>query len=110
MPKILIALLLVSTTAGAQFRRSATELAKENVQEYLTTKLFKNRSYQPVSFGELKARKEEDPDVAWCIQHTFTVTETKIQNDKKIPVQQLHQFMFYMDSKMRVLRSESFLE
>ena len=58
MRTILFLLLLIPAVSNAQFKRSATELAKDNIRDYLTQKLFKNLSYQPISFGELTENKE----------------------------------------------------
>ncbi len=50
--------LLLPVFGKAQFKRSATALAKENIQTYLTQKIFKDQPYQPVSFGELNVLKK----------------------------------------------------
>jgi len=110
MKKTLLLLLLIPAVVNAQFKRSATELAKETVREYLTGKLFKNGSYQPVHYGELTACKENDPAVAWSIEHKFEIINGQLGADKKDSVQQLYKFVFYFDKKMNVLRAESFFE
>ena len=108
MKKMIILLILLPAILNAQFKRSATELAKENIQEYLTGKLFKNQPYQAISYGKLAAQKEDDPSIVWSIEHKFAITEIEESRDKKMPVQKLHKFMFYFDNKMHVVRAESY--
>jgi hypothetical protein len=107
MKKIAFLLLLLPAVAKAQINRSATELAKENIQEYVTGKIFNGHQYKPVSYGILKTRKDEDPDVFWSIEHRFQITETETLADKKMSSQKPYRFMFYLDKKMKVLRAET---
>src|SRR5215831_13149183 len=94
MKKIIFLLILVPSVLNAQFKRSATELAKENIQDYLTSKLFKNQPYKAISYGELMARKEEDnPSIVWSIEHKFVFSDVEATTDKKIPAPKLHDFM-----------------
>ena len=105
----LFLLMLIPAVLNAQFKRSATELAKENIQEYLTTKLFKDQPYKAISYGELMGRRERsNSSIAWSITHRFAITEMESIADKKMPVEKLHQFMFYFDDKMNVIRAESY--
>jgi hypothetical protein len=94
----------------AQFKRSATELAKENAQEYLAHKVFKNQAYQSISYGDLRARRESDREIAWSIEHTFRIIENDVHDIRKTPVQKIHRFIFYFDNKMRVLGATSLFE
>ena len=105
---ILFLLLFLPAFMDAQINRSATELAKENIQEYLTAKLFKGLPYQPVSYGDLTPRKDKNSDITWSIEHKFEITETQTQADKKLAVQKLYRFLFYLDEKMKVLKAETF--
>jgi len=104
----LFLLLLFPAVLNAQINRSATELAKENIQEYVTSRLFSGHQYQPVSYGELKPREEKNQDVIWSITHKFEITETESHADKKISVQKSYEFVFYLDKKMKVRRAESY--
>ncbi len=108
MRRIVFLLSLLPVVVNAQINRSATELAKENIQEYIMEKIFNGRQYQPVSYGELKPRKEENPDIVWSIEHKFQIAETPTYTGKKIPLQKPYKFMFYLDRKMKVLRAETF--
>jgi hypothetical protein len=108
MRTIFFLLLFLPSAANAQFNRSATELAKENIRDYLTGKVFKDRPYQSVSYGELKSGKERDPNVSWTIEHRFEITETETGADKKTPVHKPYRFIFYLDKKMNVLKAETF--
>jgi|SRR5947207_11881772 len=95
---------------NGQINRSATELAKENIHEYLTGKIFKSHAYQPVSYGELKFLGKRDKEVKWTIVHKFEITETQKGADKKVEVQRPYDFIFYLDDKMRVLGARSYFE
>ena len=108
MKKMIFLLLIYPVLAYGQINRSATELAKENIQEYLTAKIFKNCTYQSISYGELIACKDNDAYVSWSIKHEFAITKNPIHQDEKVPEQKLYKFIFYLSDKMKVLRAESF--
>ena len=108
MQRIALLLLFFPAILNAQINRSATELAKENIQEYVTGKIFNGHPYRPVYYGELKPRKERNPDIVWSIEHQFEVLETQTEADKKQSVQKPYRFMFYLDRKMKVRRAETF--
>jgi hypothetical protein len=105
---ILFLLLLIPAFINGQINRSATELAKENIQDYLTCKIFSRRPYQPVSYGELKSHKERNPEIIWAIVHKFEITETPNYADKKASVQKPYKFIFFLDEKMKVRRAETY--
>jgi hypothetical protein len=107
MRTILFLSLLFPVAVNAQFKRSATELAKENIREYLTGKLFENRPYQSLSYGDLTPLKGNDPEIGSYIKHQFAITETQIHGNQKDSVLRAYQFIFYFDNRMRVLRAES---
>ena len=94
----------------AQINRSATELARENIHEYVTDKIFKNGAYQPISYGELRSAGVKDREVKWSIVHKFEITETQREASKKVEVQKAYDFIFYLDDKMRVVGARSYLE
>jgi len=96
--------------SNGQINRSATELAKENIHEYVTDKIFKSHAYQPISYGELKSVGTKDREVKWSIVHKFEIPETQREADKKVEVQKPYDFIFYLDDKMRVLGARSYLE
>jgi hypothetical protein len=108
MKNIIFLLLLLPALGQAQFKRSATELAKENIEIYLTKKVFQHRLYEPISFEEINAVKKNDQDIEWSIVHTFLITENKMKDEKLIPVQQSYKFVFYFNRKMEVVKAESF--
>ena len=91
-----------------QINRSATELAKENIHNYLSDKIFKEAPYQPISYGELKPEKERNADAKWSIVHKFKITETEIEADKKLSIQKPYNFIFYLDDRMQVIRARSY--
>ena len=109
MRKLPLLLMFLPLVINAQINRSATELAKENIQDYITTKLFNGHPYQSISYGELKQRKDsDDPDIAWSMQHKFQITEMQASGDKKLSSQKPYRFMFYLDRKMKVLKAVTF--
>jgi hypothetical protein len=107
MRTVIFLLLLLPVIANAQFKRSATELAKDRIKEYVTQKLFKDLSYQPGSFGQLTDSKSKDPEVTCFIRHKFLITEIQSHEDLKTPVQKEYQFVFYFDERMKVTAAES---
>lgn len=107
MKKILFLLLIYPALTYTQINRSASELAKENIQEYLKEKIFKNCSYQSISYGELTACKDNNVDIAWFIKHEFAIATDSLRGEKA-PGQKLYKFVFYLDDKMKVLRAESY--
>ncbi len=110
MKKFLFLLLLAPAIVNAQFKRSATELAKETIRDYVTGKLFKNGSYQSIGYGPINVCKEDDRAVVWSISHKFEIRSRQPGMDEKDSVQKVYHFMFYLDKRMNVLRAESFSE
>ena len=108
MRRLVLVIILLPAIIHAQINRSATELARENIRNYLAGKIFRNVPYQPVSFGELKAQKVRNGDTQWSIVHKFKITETEVEADKKISIQKPYDFIFYLDNKMQVIRARSY--
>lgn len=98
--------LLLPLFVNAQINRSANEFARETVEEYITTKLFKGQPYKSLSFDELKPREEKNKAINWSIAHKFFVTETVPGTDTTI--QHPYAFTFYLDKRMKVLRADAF--
>jgi hypothetical protein len=93
----------------AQVNRSASQLAHENIQDYLKAKLFKDQPYYPESFGDLKPLKENHSETAWIMEHKFQVAE-KVSKGRLKPVSvdnHPYWFFFFLDKKMRVVKAES---
>ena len=103
----LLLLLLFPVLINAQINRSATEFAKEQISEYITTKLFKRNSYQPVSYGELTEWQDKSSEIKWSINHKFEITELQNNYGKKVAVQKLCKFIFYFDDRMKIIRAET---
>ena len=103
---ILFLLLLMPAVSNAQFKRSATELAKDNIRDYVTQKLFKNPSYQPISFGELTNNGGGGSAFSSLIKHKFAITEIESHENLKVPVQKEYLFVFYFNDKMKVQMAE----
>jgi hypothetical protein len=107
MRTFLLLAFLLPLFAGAQINRSARELAGENIQEYISKKLFKDQPYKSVFYGDLKAYVEKKQDIAWTVEHKFEVTEGEM-SDKKATHQQTYKFLFYLNDKMEVKKAESY--
>jgi len=103
----LFLLLIFPVVINAQINRSATEFAKEKIEDYVTGKLFKNNSYKPVSYGKLKPLDEKNSGIKWVIQHEFEITESHSNTGKMEFVHKPYRFAFYFDEKMKVLKAES---
>jgi len=107
--RILLLLLLgVPFFAYGQVNRSANELARENVKEYIVTKLFKDLAYKPVSYTALKSQKQPHIDIAWSINHRFEIVDSQFVADRKTAVRKAYFFSFYLDKKLNVVTAESF--
>ena len=104
----LFLLLMLPVIVNAQVNRSATEFAKDNISEYITTKLFKGNLYKPVSYSELKHWEDKKAGIISLIEHKFEITEIQTNAGKKTPVQKPYTFTFYFNEKMKVIRAETF--
>ena len=105
---LLLFLLGAPFLSMAQIDRSANELAREKVQEYIVTKLFKDLPYKPVSYGNLKSQKQPQAEIAWSINHRFEIVDSQFVADKKIAVTKPYYFSFYLDKKLKVVAAESY--
>ena len=94
----------------AQINRSANELARDKVKDYIVTKIFKNMVYQPVSYGELQPQKQDHSETTWFISHKFEITDSQYVDDKKIAVRKPYFFSFYLDKKLKVLAAQSYFK
>jgi hypothetical protein len=103
-----ILLLIIPAIVNAQINRSATEFAKDNISEYITTKLFKGNLYKPVSYGELKFWAEKTSGITSIIEHKFEITEIESHNGKKESIQKPYKFIFFFNEKMKVVRAETY--
>jgi hypothetical protein len=107
---MLFILFILPVFTHAQINRSAKELASEKIQEYITAKLFINKPYRVVSFGEIKevGVKKKD-EIVWSIAHKFEITDGgKKSFDNSPEVSKQYNFLFYLDEKMKVLKAETF--
>ncbi len=107
--RIILILLLLPFVTKAQLNRSATALAHENISEYIHTKIFKRAAYKPVFYGALIPIKEADPNVRWRIEHRFEIAPTQTNPDTTVAAElQLHNFIFYLDKRLEVVKAEAF--
>ncbi|SHF48086.1 hypothetical protein [Flavisolibacter ginsengisoli] len=107
--RMILLFLVFPLMINAQVNRSASQLAQENIQDYLRSKLFKDQPYHPESFGELKPLKEDHSETSWIMEHKFQVAE-KVNKGSLKPVSldnHEYWFFFFLDKKMRVVKAES---
>jgi hypothetical protein len=108
MRLLLLILLSFPLFSKGQINRSANELAREKVQEYIVTMIFKDLGYKPVSYGELKPHKQPHSEMAWSINHRFEIVDSQFVNDKRVAVIKPYDFAFFLDKKLKVIGAESF--
>jgi hypothetical protein len=108
VPITLLFSVIFAANINAQENRSATELAKENIADYLSRKIFSGKNYIPETFQVLKSFKAPfKTNIAWTIGHEFSVAESStFANEKR--KKSRYGFLFYLDKKMTVLRAESY--
>ena len=107
----LLVLLLVAApfVANAQINRSATELAKEKIENYIVGKIFRRLPYKPVSYGLLEEVTTEGSSRAtWSILHRFEIIDSQFVSNKKRAVQKPYYFSFYLDKKLNVVSAERY--
>ncbi len=108
MRTTILILFLLPIISQAQVNRSANELARENVKDYVLLKIFRNENYQPVSYTVLKPIKQEHSPIVWSINHTFHIIDSQFVANKKIAVAQPYLFSFYLDKRLNVVLAEGF--
>jgi hypothetical protein len=107
---LVLLLLAAPFAAGAQINRSATELAKEKIENYIVSKVFKGLSYKPVSYGDLEeVTVEGSSHAAWSILHRFEIIDSHFVSNKKKAVQKPYYFSFYLDKKLNVVSAEQYV-
>jgi hypothetical protein len=106
----LILLLAVPFFASAQINKSANELAQEVTREYLVTKLFRGKNYQPIRYGELKAKNDKRSSVAWTLEHDFEVSDARPSGFNDIQNKHFYSFLFFLDKRMKIVKAESFMK
>jgi hypothetical protein len=104
---LFLLLMIIPFCARAQINKSAIQLAHENVDEYVTSKLFRNKFYTSVSFGILKERKDPDKETVWEMDHVFVIEEKHSTGSSASSTKQAYRFTFYFDNKMNITKAES---
>ena len=106
----ILLLILVSSPLFciAQINRSANEVARERVQEYICQKLFKNQLYDAGNYGELTVENNRDNHIAWSLTHQFEMTDSQFVADKRIAVRKNYSFSFYLDKKLNVIKADGY--
>src|SRR4026209_1023338 len=105
---LLFSLLSLPFFAGAQINRSANEVARESIQAYISQKLFIHQAYMAGEYGELQPQDDRESYVAWSITHQFEITDSQYVANKRIPVRTTHNFSFYLDKKLKVIKAEGY--
>jgi len=109
MKIILLALFILPTIAGAQFKKSAQELATENITKYLSNSVLKDRVFKIVSQGDMKNFNSKDSDISWFVEQQVETTDAqKISDGSSKTVKQLYNFTFYLDRRFEVLKSDCY--
>ena len=105
---LLVSLLTLPFFASAQINRSANEVARESIQEYISQKLFKNQAYTAGQYGDLQSQLDRESHVAWSITHQFEIMDSQYVSNKRIPVRTAYNFSFYLDKKLKVIKAEGY--
>lgn len=104
--RFLLLLVLLPVAVVAQVNRSARELAMENAQEYMTTKLLKGHSYKSVDFGQLKSYTRKDGEKVWLMEHHFETGSNK-RAGQETSAHKTGKVFFYFDERMEIVRADS---
>lgn len=99
MRLLMMLLLVLPLMAAAQMNRSASELARENIEAYLKEKIFRTEPYRSYTFGNLKPASITDTEILWSMDHRFGIQEQK----NEASVWKPHYFVFYFDRKMKIV-------
>ena len=59
-------------------------------------------------YGELQPQDDRESYVAWSITHQFEITDSQYVANKRIPVRTTHNFSFYLDKKLKVIKAEGY--
>lgn len=99
-----------SLLAAGQVNRSARELAKENIGDYLSQRLFRGSRIDGLTFQDLKAYTSRNKtEIAWLISMGCFIEEQEFRGEKMRTVRRPYAFTFYLDRKMAVKRAESYV-
>ncbi len=109
MRLLILFCLVLPCISNAQVNRSASEFAKEKIQEYIITKIFTEGEYKPVSFGELQTPSVPGCRHNWSILHQFEIVDSQYVSNKRRAVHTPYYFSFYLDKKLNVMSAERFL-
>lgn len=105
---LVISFCLLTLSMHAQVNRSANELARETTRDYITNKIFKQQSYRPLSYGEVKPWTDKRSLIAWTLDHSFEITHRQASGFvKAAESRRAYRFLFYLDKQMKVLRAEA---
>ncbi|MES2881316.1 MAG: hypothetical protein V4676_04150 [Bacteroidota bacterium] len=106
--RLLPILLLIAISSAGQINRSANQLAVENIGWFVTEKLFKSNTYQPLKFVNLQSVERADDKITrWRMHHQFCINGNCTAEEKKLPCAGNHyNFIFYLDEKMKVVLAE----
>jgi len=98
-------LVLASVASQAQINRSAQELARDKIGQYVTGKLFAGKKYKPISFGTLrKYVSNRKTEIAWSYRHEFILHDGD-EGSKEVA---RHSFVFYLDRRMNIRFAEDY--
>src|SRR5205085_6972468 len=107
MKIILLAFFVLPIVVKAQFKKSAQELATENITKYLSSSVLKDRVFKMVSETDIRTFNAKDSDISWMVEQQVETTDSQKTSDTSSKtIKQLYNFTFYLDRKFEVLRSD----
>lgn len=104
---VFLFLLIVPMGAKAQAKRSANELAHENIQEYITSKIFKDKVYKPLLYKDITSNKDGTESI-WKVVHKFDVANKNEGTSSETTEWRHCTFTFYLSKKMKVLKADGY--
>jgi hypothetical protein len=109
MKIILLAFFVLPIVVKAQFKKSAQELATENITKYLSSSVLKDRVFKMVSEADIRTFNAKDSDISWMVEQQVETTDSQKTSDTSSKtIKQLYNFTFYLDRKFEVLRSDCY--
>jgi len=109
MRLLLILLLAAPLFSAAQINRSANEVAQSATKDYIVNKVFRDKVYNPVWFGQLRERVDKKDGTNWIIEHRFEIAEKQPSSfNNQAATKKEYSFMLFFDKRMKIIRAESY--
>jgi hypothetical protein len=104
---VFLSLLILPLASISQANRSANQLAHENIQDYITHKIFKDKAYKPLSYQDLVSNKD-GTECVWKVAHKFEVGSRDEERQHENTDWSRFSFTFYLNKKLKVVKAEGF--